>query len=183
MPKVDITDAVVGRDTITVGEGNMRSESDIEQALELHGDAVWRACVLHVSSCADAQDIYQDTFLRYALADEHVFTDDEHRKAWLLRVALNKCKDFNKAAARKCAPLNDLAATKPTEDPLVKPGSLAFEVVDAFCRMTDPPKTPAYLAICEGYTAPEISEMIDAPVNSVYTWISRGRAFLKEALL
>ncbi len=160
----------------------MRPQTDIEQALTLHGDAVWRACALHVRVTADAQDIYQDTFLRYALADDQSFTDEEHRKAWLLRVALNKCKDFNKAAARKCDPLDDLAAIKPTQDHLVKPGSVAFEVIDAFSRMTDPPKTPAYLALCEGYTAPEISQIVDAPVNTVYSWISRGRALLKEAL-
>lgn len=161
----------------------MRPQSDIEQALTLHGDAVWRACSLHVATYADAQDIYQDTFLRYALADEQSFNNEEHRKAWLVRVALNKCKDFNKAAARKSEPLDECISTKQTNDLLVKPGSIAYEVVDAFARMADPPKTPAYLALYEGYTAPEIAEIIDAPVNSVYSWISRGRALLKEALL
>lgn len=39
-----------------------------------------------------------------------------------------------------------------------------------------------YLALYEGYTAPEIAEMLDAPVNTVYSWIARGKKTLKEAL-
>ena len=39
-----------------------------------------------------------------------------------------------------------------------------------------------YLALYEGYTAPEIATMMDAPVNTVYSWIARGKKTLKEAL-
>ena len=52
----------------------------------------------------------------------------------------------------------------------------------AFHALDDPPRLPLYLAVYEGYTAPEIARMLDAPVNTVYSWISRGRKLLKEAL-
>lgn len=48
--------------------------------------------------------------------------------------------------------------------------------------LDDPPRTPVYLALYEGYTAPEIAEMLGAPVNTVYSWIARGKKTLKEAL-
>ena len=72
----------------------MRSAKDIERAMTAHADAVWRACALHCASQADVQDAFQETFIKYAQADGTMFADDEHRKAWLLRVAINQCKDM-----------------------------------------------------------------------------------------
>ena len=67
-------------------------------------------------------------------------------------------------------------------DPAAQPGSATSEVVSAMRALDDPPRTPLYLSIYEGYSAPEIASMLDAPVNTVYSWISRGRAQLRSAL-
>ena len=74
----------------------MRPHEDIEQAMDAHGSTVWRVCVLYFRASADAQDAFQDTMVKYALADTVSFNDDEHRKAWLIRVAANTCKDMPK---------------------------------------------------------------------------------------
>lgn len=161
----------------------MRDRADIEQAIEAHGTTVWRVCVLHFRQSPDAQDAFQETLVKYAF-HEGSFADDEHRKAWLIRVATNVCKDMLKAAHRTKTVLDDgsIAAANVSRDAESQPGSAASEVLDAVFSLADPPRTPVYLALCEGYTAPEISEMLDAPVNTVYSWISRGKKLLKEAL-
>lgn len=162
----------------------MRPQSDIEEAMEKHADAVWRVCVLQCSQRQDAQDAFQNAFLSYALADTTRFNDDEHRKAWLLRTASNACKDLWRASSRRAAHQtgpDDLAAVAAT-DASAQPGSFASEVVDAMRGLDDPPRTPLYLSLCEGYTAPEIADMLAAPVNTVYTWIARGKATLRELL-
>lgn len=163
----------------------MRPDADIEQAIDIHGNTVWRVCVLYFSqSTADAQDAFQDTMLKYSLSTTS-FTDEEHRKAWLIRVATNVCKDMLKAAYRSNIPLDEerigtLPAPTTGEE---SPGSVVREVLDAMRCLTDPPRTPVYLALYEGYTAPEIAEMLDAPVGTVYSWISRGKDQLREILL
>lgn len=161
----------------------MRDATDIERAINVHGDAVWRACVLHFGQKADAQDAFQETMLRYATSSTS-FADDEHRKAWLIRVATNVCKDILKAAARKNVGFDDApqALASPSTDPAVNPDSRIREALGAIRALPDPPRTPVYLALYEGYTAPEIAGMVDAPVNTVYSWIARGRKQLKEAL-
>lgn len=59
-----------------------------------HGDAVWRVCLMRLGSRADAQDAFQETFLKYATHDDDaVFQGAEHERAWLLRVASNHCVD------------------------------------------------------------------------------------------
>ena len=160
----------------------MRSTEDIEKALALHGSAVWRMCMLHFKNSADAQDAYQETFLKYALADSASFESGEHRKAWLLRVAGNTCKDMLRAASRKNLSLDEGAAAIASSDDSAQPESFCSDVVDALRRMDDPPRTPLYLSLIEGYPATEIARMLDAPLNTVYSWISRGKKQLKEAL-
>lgn len=152
--------------------------------MERHGDAVWRVCVLYFRAHADAQDAFQDAFLKYALADRQTFNGDEHRKAWLIRVTANICKDMLKAAARRAVPLDSVASSDhvSSSDPAMQPASFSSEVVDAMRSLDDPPRTPLYLSLYEGYSAPEIAQMVDAPVNTVYSWIARGRKQLKEAL-
>ena len=169
----------------------MRSSVDIEQTIERHADTVWRVCLLYFPCEADCQDAFQETFLRYALADAVQFADDEHRKAWLIRVARSRCLDMLKAPSRSRTiaggpfledALPDLEADPMSAGNVEAPGSFASEVADALQAMDDPPRTPLYLALCEEYTAPEIARIVDAPVNTVYSWIRRGKQQLREAL-
>ncbi|MEG0217033.1 MAG: RNA polymerase sigma factor [Raoultibacter sp.] len=161
----------------------MRSGSDMEAAIDTHGNTVWRVCTLAIKSYADAQDAFQEVFLKYAL-NETPFKDEEHRKAWLIRVAVNTCKDMLRAAHRKNVSLDE--GLENGVEPLAQAqegfGSATQEVLDAMDALGDPPKTPIYLALYEGYSAPEIATMLDAPVNTVYSWIARGKQQLKEAL-
>lgn len=163
--------------------------------MERHADTVWRVCLLYFPCEADCQDAFQETFLRYALADTTTFTDDEHRKAWLIRVARTRCLDMLKAAHRTRTAGGDEAlgaaesqqgpaksTVEPTVRPDEQPGSFTSEVVDALQALDDPPRTPLYLALCEEYTAPEIAQLLDAPVNTVYSWIARGKKHLREVL-
>ncbi len=150
----------------------------------LYADAVWRVASLYFREPQDVQDAFQETFMRYALADGTVFADDEHRKAWLIRVARNICLDMLKAASRRSVPLDEglLGCRAESADPATQPGSFRNEVIDALRSLDDPPRTPLYLSIVEEYPATAIAKMMDVPVNTVYSWIARGRRKLKEAL-
>lgn len=85
----------------------MRDAADIERTMgaHAHADAVWRACLVHLPA-SDAEDVFQETFLKYALHDEP-FRDDAHARAWLLRVAINGCKDALRAARRRDVSLDE----------------------------------------------------------------------------
>lgn len=152
--------------------------------MDAHGSTIWRVCVLYFRSSADAEDAFQETMIKYSLSDGTCFNDDEHRKAWLIRVATNTCKDMLKAAHRSNAPLHEEVYSNclVSTDDETQPASLLSEVIDVMQEMTDPPRTPLYLSLYEGYSAPEIADIVDAPVNTVYSWISRGKTLLKEAL-
>lgn len=140
--------------------------------------------MLHAPSQADAQDAFQDTFVKYAQSDGKQFNDSEHVKAWLIRVAVNRCKDMARSAARGNVSLEEanVANWVVSSDSESQPGSAEWEAVEAMRSLDDPPRTPLYLALCEGYSAQEIADQVGAPVGTVYSWISRGKAQLREAL-
>ena len=83
----------------------MRSDAFLAAAMEACGDAVYRLALCRLGSRADAEDVYQETFLRL-LRDDTEFADAEHLKAWLLRVALSRCADLRRSAwFKRTAPL------------------------------------------------------------------------------
>jgi RNA polymerase sigma-70 factor (ECF subfamily) len=139
--------------------------------------------VLHFGQSPDAEDAFQETFLKYA-THQGSFNDAEHRKAWLLRVAINTCRDMLKAAHRKDSPLQDAppAAEPISQDSITQPGSPLRDALVAVLDLGDPPRTAVYLALCEGYSAPQIAGMLGVPTGTVYSWISRGRKTLREVL-
>ena len=67
------------------------------EAMRAHGDAVYRLAFARCRNTADAEDIFQTTFLRF-YASRTLFKNAEHEKAWLLRVCINACKDLQKSA-------------------------------------------------------------------------------------
>ena len=72
------------------------------------------------ANAQDAEDVVQDTFLQYYSTNKQ-FNDEEHIKAWLLRVAINKAKDVTRRFRWKNAvSLEDLNEDIPFEDPEVE---------------------------------------------------------------
>ncbi len=152
--------------------------------MDAHGSTVWRVCILYFRSSADAQDAFQETMIKYAVADSTKFNDEEHKKAWLIRVATNVCKDMLKAAHRSNSEYDENVYAEQciSTDHETQPSSFSSEVIDVMQSLDDPPRTPLYLSLYEGYSAPEIAQIVNAPVNTVYSWLSRGKTLLKEAL-
>ena len=153
----------------------MRSEQEVNRAIEQYADTVKRVCVLHLKNDADTEDIFQTVFLKYALSST-AFENEEHKKAWLIRVTINACKDLLKSFFRsRMVSLEDVrerAAVPQTSS----------EVLETVLRLPEKYRQVVYLHYYEGYTAPEIGRILGKNVNSVYTLITRARQMLKQAL-
>lgn len=97
-------------------QAKLRSDAFLQQAMDTCGDAVYRLALCRLNSRADAEDVYQEVFLRL-LRDDTDFRDTEHLKAWLLRVTLSRCADLRRSAwFKRTAPMEaaaDAAAPEP----------------------------------------------------------------------
>lgn len=154
----------------------MRSEQEIDRAIERHSDTVRRLCMIHLKNHADTEDIFQTVFLKYALRSAP-FESEEHERAWFVRVTLNACKDLLKSFFRsRTVPLDQLAdlPAQMTEE--------QREVLQAVLALPPNYKNVIYLHYYEGYTAPQIAELLGKNVNTVYTLLTRARSKLRQQL-
>lgn len=86
--------------------GQLTKDEVFALAVQRYSDTVFRAAMHNCSCAADAEDVVQDVFeklLRY----EGRFESEEHLKAWLLRVAINRCRDITRAARQKDTELDE----------------------------------------------------------------------------
>ncbi|MDE6968254.1 MAG: sigma-70 family RNA polymerase sigma factor [Eubacterium sp.] len=154
----------------------MRSEEEVNHAVEKYADMIQRICFYHLKNQADTEDVFQNVFLKYMMHEE-VFHDEEHEKAWLLRVAINGCKDYLKSFFRRnMVPLQaiaELAADIPEDHQ---------EVLEAVLSLPKQYKDVIYLHYYEGYKASEIGAILGKKENTVYSLLSRGRGILKKEL-
>ena len=69
------------------------NNEDIEPVIREYSDMLFRICFLILKNEQDVKDVLQETFIRY-LTRKPVFQAEEQRKAWLIKVSQNKCKEF-----------------------------------------------------------------------------------------
>ena len=154
----------------------MRSEQEMARAIERYSDTVRRICAVHLKNEADTEDIFQTVFLKYALSSVS-FENDEHEKAWFIRVTLNACKDLLKSFFRsRTVPLDETAVYPAQPPPDYR------DVWEAVLVLPQKYRDVVYLHYFEEYTAPEISRILGKNVNTVYTLLTRSKQLLREKL-
>lgn len=154
----------------------MRNEQEVDRAMEQYGDTVRRLCMIHLKNYADTEDIFQTVFLKYVLSSV-VFENEEHEKAWFIRVTINACKDLLKSFFySRTVDLEGLI-----EQPAPVPDDHR-EVLEAVLSLPQKYRDVIYLHYYEGYTAPQISHLLKKNVNTVYTLLTRSKQLLREKL-
>ncbi len=154
----------------------MRSEQEVNKAIEQYANTVRRLCVIHLKNHADTEDIFQTVFLKYTLSSA-VFESQEHEKAWLIRVTINACKDLLKNFFRSHTTSLDELIEQPAELP---PDHR--DVLEAVLSLPQKYKDVVYLHYYEEYTAPQISRILGKNVNTIYTLLTRSKQLLREKL-
>lgn len=154
----------------------MRSEQEVCRAIEQYSDTVRRICLVHLKNYADTEDVFQTVFLKYLLSSV-TFTSEEHEKSWLIRVTINTCKDVLKNFFRRHTVSIEEAAgvweKLPEEN---------REVLEAVLSLPPKYRDIVYLHYYEGYTAPQIGQILKKNVNTVYTLLTRSKKLLREKL-
>ena len=76
------------------------NEIQLGNAMKTYGDTVYRLALCRMQNPLDAEDVYQDVFLRFLQQNCNAW-DSEHVKAWLIRTTLNRCADLHRFRIRR----------------------------------------------------------------------------------
>lgn len=124
----------------------------------------------------DAEDVVQDTFIQY-WSQKKEFESEQHIKAWLIRVAINKAKNKRNTFFRRNAlPLEDYVQTLAFES---KDSSALFETV---MNLPEKYRIVIHLFYYEDYSVKEIAGILRITQNNVKVRLSRGRLLLRDTL-
>ena len=149
--------------------------AEAQRLVDTYSDLILRLSYTYLGSTADAQDICQTVFLKLLQATRG-FDSQEHERAWIIRTAVNLCKDHLKSRWRRTTVTLDAAENVPAPQP--EEGSL-LAALDLL-----PPKyrTVIYLYYYEGYSAREIAVLLGENPATVFTRLDRGRQKLRTYL-
>lgn len=151
-----------------------RTDSCISQQIEKFGDMVYRLGIIYLKNEQDAQDVFQEVFLRL-FEKEPVFETEEHEKAWIITATSNCCKNILRTAwYRKTVSLDKLC--EPIADPSERETTLILLELPVKYRQV------LYLHYYEGYKTEEIGEILKVNSATVRTRLKRGRALLQGKL-
>lgn len=124
----------------------------------------------------DAEDVVQDTFIQYCSIKKE-FDSEQHIRAWLIRVSINKAKNVNHTFWRRNKmSLEDYMETLVFETPE------SGELFEAAMGLPDKYRIVIHLFYYEDYTVHEIADILKISESNVKVRLSRGRALLKEKL-
>lgn len=143
----------------------------IEETVKKYSSSMLKTAFSLLKSTADAEDAVQEAFIKL-LTKAPEFENDEHRKAWLLRVTVNISKNMLKSARRKNLPLTEEISYSEKSD----------DVLPYVLSLDEKYRVVIHLYYYENYSIKEIAEILSLPVATVGTRLSRARKMLEKSL-
>lgn len=156
------------------------SEERFEELYRRYANDVLRVSYFYLGDRQKAEDVTQDVFVRLLTHAPELLPGKE--KAWLLKVALNRCRDLWRAAWVKRVVLGS-----PAMELTPAPGELTDrlekqEMLAAIRKLPAEFRKVILLHYYQGYGISEMAEMLQVPEGTVSSRLSRGRKKLEEIL-
>lgn len=153
----------------------LRTDKDISEIYERHVDMIYLVCSAYMKNPADTEDMTQDTFINL-MKWTGEFQSAEHEKAWLLRTAINLCKNNLLHWWRKRADIAEHENLQ-SENPFV-----IDETLQAIMDLPNRYKSVILLHYYEGYKTDEIAEILKKPSSTIRNHLREARKILKGVL-
>lgn len=169
---------------------------EIEIIIAKYSNTVYKLALAKTKNKETAEDIFQEVFIRL-IRKKKVFENEDHEKAWIIRVTLNCCKDlWNSAWIRHTVPLEEyqenIAAMSSDENVnRVKSGTnyqtsvITDDSDDVYMAVMDLPdkyRIPIHLFYYEELSIAEIGKILKVKNNTIATQLKRARTILKTKL-
>ncbi len=143
----------------------------VDAVVNKYSDMLFRICYCILCNKSDAEDALQDTFVKL-ITKAPDFRDEEHEKAWLIKVATNISKNMLMLRLRRNAVnLEDITEIGVKDED--------SEVFEAIMSLPVKYKIVMVLFYVEGYKTEEISDIVQISSEAVRKRLQKGRELLK----
>lgn len=149
-------------------------DRNVEEVFFEYGNMLYRIAFVMMKNAFDAEDIVQDTLIKYMECRKR-FDTEEYRKAWLIRVTINLCK--NRLRFYRNHPkisMEQLSRYYETKE--------ETELMDNLLLLPEKYRKILLLHYIEGYQGKEIAKMLTLSETTVRKRLERGRKKLSEML-
>ena len=151
-------------------------KDDFEILVEKYADTVTRICFVNLENCADAEDAWQNVFIKLFKSKKLWSKPEEELHKWLVTVTLNECRDIKrKLFHRNHYDIDELNVSY-SED-------FNREVISAVRSLPLKYLQVIELYYFEGYSVAEISDILSTNENTIKSRLKRGRELLKGEFL
>lgn len=147
-----------------------------QELVTLYQSSLFAAAFNVCKNAQDAEDVVQDTFIQYYISNKE-FDNEQHIRAWLIRVAINMAKNVNRTFWRQ----NKLSLEDYME-------SLTFEtpedehLFETVMSLPEKYRIVIHLFYYEDYAVSEIADILKLSQSNVKVRLSRGREMLRKIL-
>ena len=154
---------------------SLRTNEELSQIYERHVNTVYRVCFLLMKNRHDAEDMVQNTFIRL-IKDETQFESSEHEKAWLIRTAVNLCRDHFRSWWKKSVNIGDV------HEDAFEQSFETDETLEKVMALPQKYKTAIYMYYYEGYSTVEMAKLLNKNESTVRSHLYTGRKLLRLEL-
>ena len=170
----------------------MRSEQEVNSAIERYAGTVRRLCTVYLKNDTDTEDIFQTVFLKYVLSSVS-FENEEHEKAWLLKTTVNACRKVWRSAWKRHRSseewtqileegkgMQEGTAGGPEEGLLQR--ETEKKLLEAVLALPVKYRDVIHLFYYQGLSVREIAQATGSKESTVTSQLTRGREILKRSL-
>lgn len=154
----------------------LRSDAFLRRAMDAWSDTVLRVALAQTGSPSDADDVFQDVFMRL-LENDTAFENDEHLKAWLLRVTINRCRDLTRSVWNRRT-----EGFERQHVDVAAPDAFRADIWEVVGALPPDLRAVVHLFYVEGYATEEIAAIVECQPSTVRTRLHRARQQLRTTL-
>lgn len=147
---------------------------NVENFVKKYADLVYRVAFTMLKNKENTEDVFQDVFMKLCTGNIS-FLNEEHEKAWIIKVTKNQCLDFLKRSSNK--PKEEL-----DENIVGETQNDNSYILDEVMKLPEKFRIVIYLFYFEGYKINEISSILDENESTLKSRLVKARELLKERL-
>lgn len=148
----------------------------VQQLIERYQNSLYAAAFNTCQNQMDAEDVVQETFVQYYTSRKE-FESEQHIRAWLLRVVINKARNINRTFWKK-----NKCSQEDYIETLTFPNSQSRDLFEEVMKLPDKYRIVIHLFYYEDYSVREIADILKLSESNVKVRLSRGRALLRDSL-